>query len=122
MPDTCGHQCFIIGGPFIAEDPACPVHGAQKGNVDQRSESDLLMAVIARMPLGFEVRIGPEQDGDESALCATVWANNEEDDLAYDGLLFGVSAEDGDFMHLAKLLRGAIERHPKIVLRKNGNG
>ena len=25
--NDCGHQCHIIGGPFIAEDPDCPVHG-----------------------------------------------------------------------------------------------
>ena len=24
----CGHQCFEIGGPWIAEDPSCPIHGA----------------------------------------------------------------------------------------------
>lgn len=36
-PDTigprlndCGRACFVIGGPFIAEDPACPVHGVDK--------------------------------------------------------------------------------------------
>jgi hypothetical protein len=34
--NDCGHQCFIIGGPFIAEDPACPVHGHRA-----RSEQDL---------------------------------------------------------------------------------
>lgn len=27
--NDCGHQCFIIGGPFIAQDPNCPVHGRQ---------------------------------------------------------------------------------------------
>lgn len=27
VSSDCGHQCFIIGGPFIAEDPNCPVHG-----------------------------------------------------------------------------------------------
>jgi hypothetical protein len=26
----CGHQCFRIGGKFIAEDPDCPVHGRSK--------------------------------------------------------------------------------------------
>jgi hypothetical protein len=25
--NDCGHPCFIIGGPFISEDPTCPVHG-----------------------------------------------------------------------------------------------
>lgn len=24
----CGHQCFIIGGPFVSEDPNCPMHGS----------------------------------------------------------------------------------------------
>ena len=24
----CGHRCFEIGGPFIAEDPSCPTHGS----------------------------------------------------------------------------------------------
>lgn len=23
----CGHQCHQIGGPWIAEDPNCPIHG-----------------------------------------------------------------------------------------------
>jgi hypothetical protein len=22
--NTCGHQCYIIGGPFISYDPCCP--------------------------------------------------------------------------------------------------
>lgn len=22
----CGHQCYRIGGPFIAENPDCPFH------------------------------------------------------------------------------------------------
>lgn len=28
-PD-CGHQCFVIGGPFISHDPNCPIHGRAK--------------------------------------------------------------------------------------------
>lgn len=24
---NCKHGCFDIGGPWIAEDPDCPVHG-----------------------------------------------------------------------------------------------
>lgn len=27
-------KCFQIGGPFIAEDPDCPVHGANKDDFD----------------------------------------------------------------------------------------
>lgn len=31
-------QCFQIGGPFIAEDPHCPIHG--RGGV-RETEDDL---------------------------------------------------------------------------------
>ena len=23
----CKHECFMIGGPWIAENPDCPIHG-----------------------------------------------------------------------------------------------
>ena len=121
--NSCGHQCFIIGGPFIAEDPTCPTHGThQKSYSDQRSESDLLMSVLARMPVGWEVRIGIERDDEDDSttfLAATVWADNEDGDYPYDGLLFGVSAGADDFMRLAKLLREAIVNDKRITLREN---
>lgn len=119
--NICGHPCFIIGGPFIAEDPTCPVHGVTRQIFDQRSESDLCMDVLARMPVGWEVRIGVERsdDSDSTFLAATVWAKSDDGDLPYDGLLFGVTVEDGDFMKLAKLLREAITRDARIVLRKS---
>jgi hypothetical protein len=25
----CGHECYRVGGPWIAEDPNCPIHGAE---------------------------------------------------------------------------------------------
>ena len=88
--------------------------------IDQRSENDLLMDVLARMPVGWEVRIGVEKDIDGALfLAATVWGNDE--DLPYDGLLFGVSAEAGDVMTLARLLRSAILRDKRIALRKGGS-
>jgi hypothetical protein len=89
--------------------------------IDQRSESDLLMDVLARMPVGWEVRIGVEKDVDDGVLflAATVWGNDE--DLPYDGLLFGVSAEAGDVTTLARLLRSAIVRDERIALRKGGS-
>jgi len=37
-------DCFKIGGPFIAEDPDCPVHGLraqQEEEQDQRDKSYL---------------------------------------------------------------------------------
>ena len=24
----CGHDCYTIGGPWIAENPNCPIHNA----------------------------------------------------------------------------------------------
>lgn len=24
---SCGYDCYKIGGPYIAENPACPKHG-----------------------------------------------------------------------------------------------
>ncbi len=26
---NCGYECYQVGGPWIAENPACPVHGAE---------------------------------------------------------------------------------------------
>lgn len=26
----CGHECYMVGGPWISENPNCPVHGANK--------------------------------------------------------------------------------------------
>ena len=33
----CGHECYRVGGPWIAENPHCPVHGAEA----QRRDRDL---------------------------------------------------------------------------------
>lgn len=119
---SCGHACFIIGGPFIAEDPSCPTHGTlhlRESLTDQRSESDLFMAVLSRLPEGWEVRISTEEnDEGDLFLTATVWADSDEEELPYEGLLFGVSVEDGNFTQLAKLLREAIVRDKRIVLRE----
>jgi hypothetical protein len=29
-------ECFQIGGPFIAEDPDCPIHGIRSQGRDER--------------------------------------------------------------------------------------
>lgn len=34
---NCGYECYQIGGPWIAENPNCPVHGAEA----QRRDRDL---------------------------------------------------------------------------------
>ena len=36
---NCGHQCHQIGGPWIAEDPSCPIHGTEAQQQLERSES-----------------------------------------------------------------------------------
>lgn len=33
---NCGYQCYEIGGPWIAENPNCPVHGID-AQAEQRS-------------------------------------------------------------------------------------
>lgn len=53
MPDPC--QCFQIGGPFIAEDPACPIHGtdaqAEKARQEQAEarNDEAFQALTARL-------------------------------------------------------------------------
>jgi hypothetical protein len=34
---NCGYECHQVGGPWIAENPACPIHGAD----GQRRDRDL---------------------------------------------------------------------------------
>lgn len=34
-------ECYQIGGPFIAEDPECPVHGAAVVKEESRCEQEL---------------------------------------------------------------------------------
>lgn len=33
-------QCYQIGGPFIAEDPDCPVHGTEAQAARARQEAE----------------------------------------------------------------------------------
>lgn len=34
----CGYQCHMIGGPYIAENPECPVHGVAAQDRDRAKE------------------------------------------------------------------------------------
>ncbi len=34
---NCGYECHQVGGPWIAENPACPIHGPD----GQRRDRDL---------------------------------------------------------------------------------
>jgi hypothetical protein len=36
----CENKCFQIGGPFIAEDPDCPVHGTAAQAAERRAEEE----------------------------------------------------------------------------------
>lgn len=41
---SCGYQCHMIGGPYIAENPTCPVHG-EEARYRER-QHDMKMAKI----------------------------------------------------------------------------
>jgi hypothetical protein len=43
----CGYQCHEIGGPWIAENPDCPVHGRE--GVARREEEEAQMAEVNRL-------------------------------------------------------------------------
>ena len=49
-------ECYKIGGPFIAEDPDCPVHGteAQCRREQEETERQTLEDRIARLELVVE--------------------------------------------------------------------
>lgn len=36
---NCGYQCYQIGGPWIAEDPHCPIHGVEAQAEQHRRDS-----------------------------------------------------------------------------------
>lgn len=42
----CGHECFMIGGPYIAENPDCPVHGSGCGELRDRIRDIVGLAVF----------------------------------------------------------------------------
>lgn len=43
---NCGHDCFLIGGPWIAENPNCPIHGAnRKEDLDENALLQILVSV-----------------------------------------------------------------------------
>lgn len=46
-PMNCGHQCHEIGGPYIAENPACPIHGTNR--VDTEGIVDAARALFAAL-------------------------------------------------------------------------
>ena len=53
-------QCFQIGGPFIAEDPNCPVHGVNAQQYDEEIEQ--LRAEVAAWRNRFPDLVYRRQD------------------------------------------------------------
>ena len=35
----CNHECYKIGGPWIEEDPSCPIHGVNRKQINDSDES-----------------------------------------------------------------------------------
>lgn len=38
---SCGNHCYEIGGPWIQEDPNCPVHGTEARAAERQREAEL---------------------------------------------------------------------------------
>lgn len=36
---NCGYECHTIGGPWISENPACPIHGDKSKLNSDREDS-----------------------------------------------------------------------------------
>ena len=41
----CGYRCHEIGGPYIAENPDCPIHGAGGIGDDLEKMDDMKSAI-----------------------------------------------------------------------------
>lgn len=44
----CAHHCFEVGGPFIAENPECPTHGAEGRKAIQNRE-EVVREILCRV-------------------------------------------------------------------------
>lgn len=44
----CAYECYQVGGPWIAENPSCPVHGSHA--IESReAKSDQIHSVLIRV-------------------------------------------------------------------------
>lgn len=51
---SCAFHCHEVGGPFIAENPECPIHGAD--GFDISDARDLIERMCARLErIGFAI-------------------------------------------------------------------
>lgn len=42
----CEYECYLIGGPWISENPNCPTHGRQRDYIDanyRQAKLDILI-------------------------------------------------------------------------------
>lgn len=54
---SCGNHCYEIGGPWISEDPNCPVHGHEAQRRDREREEQETAKDTRIGELEEEVRI-----------------------------------------------------------------
>lgn len=54
-------ECYTIGGPFIAEDPMCPIHGVA-AQVAEQAEIDLMQQEVLAWRARFPSYVYRPQD------------------------------------------------------------
>lgn len=42
----CEHECYLIGGPWIAENPNCPAHGSNRDYINDGYRQSKLNVLI----------------------------------------------------------------------------
>jgi hypothetical protein len=50
----CEYECYRVGGPWIAENPACPIHGSEAQRRDR--DLDVLQSKISDAETVEELR------------------------------------------------------------------
>ena len=40
---SCGNHCYEIGGPWISENPDCPIHGTEARLAEKAREAEALV-------------------------------------------------------------------------------
>ena len=54
----CAYRCHEIGGPWIAENPDCPIHG-HNGVQEDLNQLDEMKSVIAQLCFVLEGYLNP---------------------------------------------------------------
>lgn len=44
----CDHECYMIGGPWIAENPNCPIHGRNELPDNSEEKREVLYRLWCR--------------------------------------------------------------------------